>query len=141
MIPCHVCGKDTTGGWTHGFIPSPDSLKVGLCSKHDSPGERLHAMAAWRKLMEREVADLAVSSAHRAGGPGRWLLRVSFMEGGYAETPCLACEPDGQGALVVHLIDGTLRFFPVSRIRHWDLTPQGALPPEVPPSAAPSSDN
>ena len=38
MIPCLACGADASTGWVHGFVPSPDSLKMGLCRERH-PGQ------------------------------------------------------------------------------------------------------
>ncbi len=122
MVPCHLCGKDAVGGWIHGFVPSPDRLKVGLCPEHDSPDHRRVVRAVWRRLMEREVATLNTCNAHHAGPPQLRRLHVTFVEGGSVTTDCLSCETPDTNTLRVLLPDGTLRFHPLSRIRTWEIT-------------------
>lgn len=148
MVPCHLCGKDAVGGWIHGFVPSPDRLKVGLCTEHDTAAHRSVVKSAWRRLMEREVETLTACNEYRAGGPSLWRLRLTFIEGGMAEVTCVSCAPDERGALRSLLPDGTLRFYPLARIKSWEISPcpttrecPSRQNTEVPPrpAAAPSS--
>lgn len=125
MVPCHLCGRDAGGGWIHGFVPSPDRLKVGLCLEHDSPDHRRVVKAVWQRLMEREIATLNTCNAHHAGPPRLRRLHVTFVEGGSVTTDCLSCETPDSTTLRVLLPDGTLRFHPLSRIRTWEI----AFPP------------
>lgn len=123
MIPCQACGADASTGWIHGLVPSPDSLKMGLCREHDTPDNRKLVKAAWRMLMEREIRTMTDVSGHRAGGSARMRLTVAFVGGGALTLECLDCTPTPQGTLQALLPDGTLRFFPLAHIRSYDVCP------------------
>jgi hypothetical protein len=123
MIPCLACGADASTGWVHGFVPSPDSLKMGLCREHDTPDNRKLVKAAWRALMEREIRAMNEVSGHKAGAPQVWRLEVAFIDGGEVTHDCLDCTPTPHGTLQVLLPDRTLRFFPLAQIRRYDLRP------------------
>ncbi len=123
MIPCHACGADASTGWIHGFVPSPDNLKMGLCREHDTPDNRKLVKAAWRTLMQREIQAMTDVSGHKAGGSGRLRLDIVFIGGGQVTQECLDCIATPQGTLQVLLPDGTLRFYPLPQIRRYDLRP------------------
>ncbi|HEU6436875.1 MAG TPA: hypothetical protein VE028_05440 [Nitratidesulfovibrio sp.] len=123
MIPCHACGADASTGWIHGFVPSPDSLKMGLCREHDTPDNRKLVKAAWRALMQREIQAMTDVSGYKAGGSGRLRLDIAFIGGGQVTQECLDCTATPQGTLQVLLPDGTLRFYPLPQIRRYDLRP------------------
>lgn len=125
MIPCLACGADASTGWVHGFLPSPDSLKLGLCREHDSPDNRKLVKAAWRSLMEREIRVMNELSGYKAGAPVRWRLDIAFIDGGEVTLECLHCAPTQHGTLQVLLPDRTLRFYPLAQVRRYDLTAEG----------------
>lgn len=138
MVPCQVCGKDATGGWIHGFVPSPDSLKVGLCPEHDTQAARRVMKAHWRKLMQREIAAYNTTNEQQHGRVEQQMLALRFVDGGTQEFVCAGCTVQAGVTLQVLLPDGTLRFFPVSRLQQWQLTPIKADVPSPSVAAQPA---
>ena len=127
-IPCAICGADAgQDGWVQGFIPSAGSLKMGLCREHDTPDNRRVVIAAWQKLLQREIANMAALEEHRAASPQVWRLEIDFTDGGSVCLESLGCT-SGKDTLQVILPDKSLRFFPLIHVRHYSLRP---LPPEA----------
>ena len=92
MIPCHICGKDASTGWTKGFIPAPDSQKMALCAEHDTPKNRLLVSRAWRDVNAREIAAVTSVARHKAS-PALHVVSVHFTGGGMLSFTCTACTP------------------------------------------------
>lgn len=120
MIPCYVCGKDASAGWTTGFAPAPDSQKLALCPEHDTPGRRQEVAEAWKKQQVRELTAFSLVAEQKAA-PGKMLATVHFTGGGMLSFTCRAVSPTGHGTLKVEQLDGTLTFLPMQHIREYSL--------------------
>lgn len=120
-VPCHICGVAVGGGWIHGFSPSSNALKVGLCDRHDNPANRALAVAAWQVRLNGEIARMnAVELAKNT--QQLWQLEIDFLEGGRNVLNCLACSAMGE-TLQVERPDKSLAFFPLRQVREYRLRP------------------
>lgn len=122
MIPCHVCGKDASTGWTMGFAPAPDSQKMALCAEHDTPSNQDKVREDWEKTLTKSIGLTNDLIMHKAA-PGVQLLTVRFVGGGLLTFTCLDCEPTSQGSLRVDEVDGRHTFIPLQHVRTYSLTP------------------
>ena len=126
MIPCYVCGKDASTGWTKGFVPAPDSQKLALCPEHNTPDNRLAVVKAWRALLEREAAVLTGIAGFKAAAPSLQTATVHFTGGGMLSFTCLSCSPTAQGTLCIESPDGARNFIPMQHIREYSVRPYAA---------------
>ena len=122
MIPCHICGKDASTGWTRGFIPAPDSQKLALCAEHDTPQNRLIVSRLWRDLNTQEIAAATAVARHKAA-PILQVVSVHFAGGGMLSFTCTACAPTGQGTLRIDDADGKQTYIPMQHIREYVVRP------------------
>lgn len=126
MIPCYVCGKDASTGWTKGFVPAPDSQKLALCPEHNTPDNRLAVVNAWHTLLEREAAIMTGIAEFRAAAPSLQTATVHFTGGGMLSFTCLSCSPTEQGTLCIESPDGARNFIPMQHIREYSVRPYAA---------------
>lgn len=126
MIPCHVCGKDASTGWTKGFVPAPDSQKMALCAEHDTPQNRLLVSRAWRDVNAREIAAATSVARHKAS-PALYVVSVHFTGGGMLSFACTACTPTAQGTLRIDDADGKQTYIPMQHIREYTIRPHSEL--------------
>lgn len=122
MIPCYVCTKDASTGWTVGFSPAPDSQKLALCAAHDTPENREYLKQAWEKLQQKELSAFALLSRQKAS-PVVQVATVHFSGGGMLSFTCTAVTPTEQGTLRIEQLDGTQTFIPMQHIREYSLHP------------------
>ncbi|MDR0338677.1 MAG: hypothetical protein LBH65_00190 [Desulfovibrio sp.] len=105
MIPCHVCGKDASTGWTKGFAPAPDSQKLALCAEHNTKENRLAVVKAWQALFLRNIAVMT-DIAQRKQAPSLHVATIHFSGGGMLSFTCTSCVPTPQGTLRITSPDG-----------------------------------
>lgn len=122
MIPCHICGKDASTGWTKGFSPAPDNQKLALCAEHDTPKNRLLVSRAWRELHERDISAMTAVARHKAA-PALQVVSVHFTGGGMLSFTCTACTPTAQGTLRIEDADGKQTYIPMQHIREYTIRP------------------
>ena len=122
MIPCYICKKDASTGWTLGFVPAPDSQKLALCSLHDTPENRLSVSEAWKALREADISSFSQVSKQKAA-PTERMLVVHFSGGGMLSFNCTAAVPTDQGTLRIDQLDGTQTFSPTQHIREYSTHP------------------
>ena len=122
MIPCHICGKDASTGWTRGFIPAPDSQKLALCAEHDTAQNRLIVSRLWRDLNQQEIAAATLVARHKAA-PILQVVSVHFTGGGMLPFTCTACTPTGQGTLRIDDANGKQTYIPMQHIREYTVRP------------------
>ncbi|MDL2316113.1 hypothetical protein LJC59_03420 [Desulfovibrio sp. OttesenSCG-928-A18] len=122
MIPCYICGKDASTGWTKGFVPAPDSQKLALCIAHDSPENRLRVEEAWRELRLHDLATMTELARQKAA-PERNIVSVHFTGGGMLSFICSGCAPTGHGTLRIEQEDGSHTYIPMRHIREYSLHP------------------
>ena len=125
MIPCYVCGKDASAGWTAGFTPAPDSQKLALCAEHDSAAKRREVEEAWHQKQLHELAAHSLVAEQKAS-PGKMLATVHFTGGGMLSFTCTAVSPTEQGTLKIEQLDGTLTFLPMQHIKEYSIRPYSA---------------
>ena len=133
MIPCYICGKDASTGWTKGFVPAPDSQKLALCPEHNTPENRLAVVKAWRALIEREAAIMTGIAGFRAAAPSLQTATVHFTGGGMLSFTCLSCSPTTQGTLCIESPDGARNFIPMQHIREYSVRPYASDTAETGP--------
>jgi hypothetical protein len=124
MIPCYICKKDASAGWTTGFAPAPDSQKLALCAEHDTPENRRKVEAAWRELQEKDLAAYAQVTRQKAA-PHIQVASVRFAGGGMLSFTCTSAEPTPQGTLRIEQADGSQTFIPMQHIINYALRPFG----------------
>ena len=129
MIPCHICGKDASTGWTKGFIPAPDSQKLALCPEHDTAKNRLIVSNAWRERHEEEISAMTSIAKHKAV-PALQVVSVHFTGGGMLSFVCTICAPTAQGTLRIDDADGKQTYIPMQHIREYTIRPYTELPEE-----------
>lgn len=122
MIPCYVCGKDASAGWTIGFAPAPDSQKLALCPMHDSPDKRKEVERAWGERLAQDLAAYAQVTEHKAA-PVKMLATVFFSGGGMLSFTCTAVTPTEHGTLRIEQLDGTQTFLPMQHVREYSVRP------------------
>lgn len=122
MVPCFICGKDATGGFIHGFVPAPDSQKVGLCPEHNSLENKKKAILHWIVSMKAEVASGNEHKAYRIKAPLHYLLTIRYTDGGVSSIPCLQWEVTDNSTLQIIRSDKTLTFIPLLHIRQFDVS-------------------
>jgi len=122
MLPCFICGKDAATGWIEGFVPSPDSQKLALCSEHDNAANRLAVSDAWREMIRKNIAEQMAVAKHKAK-PIIQTACVRFSAGGMLSFLCTACLPTGQGTLRIDHLDGERTFIPMQQVREYSLRP------------------
>lgn len=123
MIPCHICGKDSGAHWVAGYIPAPDSQKMALCAKHDTPDNRKKLHGAWSEAMEESIKTATKNAAYFAARNTFFMLSIHFSAGGSLNLPCMEAVTTEQNTLKVIAPDGSLSFFPMQHIKRYDLTP------------------
>lgn len=123
MIPCHICGKDSGAHWVTGYVPAPDSQKMALCAKHDTPENRRRIHAAWYSAMVENIKNATKNAAYFATRGALYMLSIHFSAGGSLSMPCHEVTVTGQNTLKVTAPDGALSFFPMQHIKRYDLTP------------------
>ena len=121
MINCLICGKDAAPGWHTGLPPAPDSQKVGLCLKHDSPANRALAEKKWREIMNLAVENEQETEAmHSLGASVQPLtLEILFIDGGRIDVPCKSFRPTDGDVLEVTSLENRLIFYPLRHIRRY----------------------
>ncbi|SHN55457.1 hypothetical protein [Desulfovibrio litoralis] len=133
MLPCFICGEDASTGWIKGFVPSPDSQKVALCKKHDTPENRKKAIHHWCKLMLSSFKTVVTveatrpqnynpqsQAAHQAQGR---ILNIRFISGGVLSLACNKYQTTNNNTLEVTLPDGSMQIFPLQHVRNFELSP------------------
>lgn len=122
MVPCFICGKDATGGFIHGFVPAPDSQKVGLCPQHDTLENKKKAILHWILAMKADVANQNALNAVRLKAPLRYTLSIRYSDGGVVSIPCLSWDITDSHTLQITRLDRTLTFVPLHHVRQFDVT-------------------
>ena len=122
MIPCHICNKDASTGWTLGFVPALDSQKLALCALHDTAENRERVREAWEAMQTAEISSFAQVSQQKAA-PAVRMLVVHFSGGGMLSFRCTAVAPTAQGTLRIEQPDGTQTFIPLQHIREYSTHP------------------
>ncbi|GFM35436.1 hypothetical protein [Desulfovibrio psychrotolerans] len=122
MVPCFICGKDATGGFIHGFVPAPDSQKVGLCPQHDTLENKKKAILHWIIAMKADVANQNALNAVRLKAPLRYTLSIRYSDGGVVSIPCLSWDITDSNTLQITRLDRTLSFVPLHHVRQFDVT-------------------
>ncbi len=121
MVPCFICGKDSLGGFIHGFVPAPDSQKVGLCPEHNTLENKKKAILHWIVAMKAEVEAQNREHARRLKAPFHYTLVIRYTDGGNVSIPCLSWEITDQNTLQVTRTDKTLTFVPLHQVRQFDV--------------------
>lgn len=148
MIPCYICGKDASTGWTKGFTPAPDSQKLALCPVHDTPDNRLRVIKEWQEMLLSDIQAVTSIAKHKTSAPTLQMATVRFTGGGMLSLPCLSCAPTSQGTLRLVMPDDSQTFIPMQHIREYSLRPvypekeieektsvsSGLTPPMIPES-------
>jgi hypothetical protein len=129
MIPCHICGKDASTGWNAGFTPAPDSQKLALCPRHDTPQNREIVKDAWHEGHKRGISAMTSVARHRASA-GLHVVSIHFTGGGMVSFACTACAPTDQGTLRIDDADGKQTYIPVQHIREYTVRPYAAAADE-----------
>ncbi|MDR3175835.1 MAG: hypothetical protein LBU06_04810 [Desulfovibrio sp.] len=122
MIPCWICGRDASTGWTEGFVPAGDSHKLALCPEHDTEDNRLALEDAWRSLLLRNIST-AVSIARYRAAPSLQSVSVHFTAGGTLSFTCLSCFATDHDALCIEAPDGAKTYIPLRHISDYTLRP------------------
>lgn len=135
MIPCQICGKDASLGWVKGYVPAPDSQKLALCPKHDSPENRKKLLGFWHGFMLDAIHNATQVAAYQAARGQLRLLTLQFTAGGSLSMPCVNVAPTEHGTLKVTGPDGRLSFFPMQHLRRYDLSPLALETANAPPRA------
>lgn len=130
MIPCYVCGKDASTGWTKGFVPARDSQKFALCAEHNTPENRLGVAKAWDAMLVRDMAVMADVLAFKAAVPSLQTATVHFTGGGMLTFTCLSCSPTEQGTLCLETAPGARSYIPMQHIREYSIRPYFPEHPE-----------
>lgn len=121
MIPCHICGKDCTGGFIHGFVPAPDSQKVGLCPEHNTLENKKQAILHWIIRTKEDIAELNKENARKLKAPVSYNLTIRYSDGGVVQLPCLSWEVTDSATLQVLRTDRSLTFIPLHHVRQFDV--------------------
>lgn len=140
MIPCFICGKDASVGWTKGFTPAPDSQKMALCAEHNTPENRLRVIKAWNAMLRDDLSVLNEIAKHKASAPGLHMANVQFTGGGMLSFVCTACTPTEQGTLRIEAPDGTLNYIPMQHVREYSVRPYAKEPKPATPAFPASSE-
>ncbi|UZP68244.1 hypothetical protein N1030_04495 [Desulfovibrio mangrovi] len=122
MVPCFICGKDATGGFIHGFVPAPDSQKVGLCAVHNTLENKKQAILHWILTMKADMVSQNEQNARRIKAPLTYKLTIRYADGGVATIPCLSWEVTEQSTLQITRTDKALSFIPLLHIRQFDVS-------------------
>ena len=123
MIPCHVCGEDSGAYWVTGYVPAPDSQKMALCSKHDTPENRRALHFAWYDAMRNAIKTATQNAAYFTTRGTLFMVHIHFSAGGSLSQPCTSVEITEQNTLKVVAPDGTMSFFPMQHVRRYDVMP------------------
>lgn len=123
MIPCYICGRDASTGWTKGFTPAPDSQKYALCPEHDTADNRLIVIKKWQDMLSQDIQAMTSVAQHKAAAPSIRMATVRFTGGGMLSLPCLSCAPTSQGTLRLVMPDDSQTFIPMQHIREYSLRP------------------
>ncbi len=127
MIPCHVCGTDASTGFIRGLPPAPDSQKLALCRRHDTPENRIALEKAWKDMSASMMRTVMSVTEHKAR-PVLYNLTVNFKGGGMLSFPCANCRTTDQGTLAVEEQDGGTVFIPMQHIRDYTMRPASESP-------------
>jgi hypothetical protein len=130
MIPCHVCGQDASTGWIVGLPPAPDSQKLALCSRHDTPKNRSLLERTWSDLLTRAIAAEESVIRHKASPPARKVITVRFTAGGVLSFVGANCAPTEHNTLCVEEEDGGRTYIPMHQVRDYTVRP-AAAPEEI----------
>lgn len=123
MIPCQICGKDSAAHWVTGYIPAPDSQKMGLCAEHDTPENRKKIRLDWYRAMILNIRTATQNAAYFATRGALFMLTIHYSAGGSLSLPCLEASVTEHSTLKVTAPDGALSFFPMRHIKRYDLVP------------------
>ncbi|MDR2077326.1 MAG: hypothetical protein LBP61_10435 [Desulfovibrio sp.] len=123
MIPCHVCGRDASTGWIVGLPPSPDSQKLALCSRHDTPKNRILLEKSWTALLTRSIAAAESVIRHKASPPARKIVTIRFTAGGALSFTATRCVPTNHSTLCIEEEDGGRTYIPMPQIRDYTVRP------------------
>lgn len=122
MIPCYVCGRDASTGWTKGFTPAPDSQKLALCAEHNNAENRRAVALAWQELLRRGIESATNLARHKAE-PSAQVVTVHFTGGGLLSFTCLKAAPTEHGTLCIEAPDGSRTYVPMQHVREYVLRP------------------
>lgn len=114
MIPCQVCGKDASLNWVAGFPPAPDSMKMGLCSEHDSKVMREKVFKAWQKMLAKSIQLSSLDNFKKEKK-----VNVLFSSGSSMSFLCIKCEPTQHNTLQIMEKTGESTFIPLDKIRSY----------------------
>ena len=118
MVPCHICGKDSTGGWIAGLPPAPDSQKVGLCPEHDNISNREIALQAWQARLNTEI-EMQLDNRKWESGGLPFKLVIHFLSGGNVIVPCQSFGIVDGNTLETIDAQGEHKFFPLQHVRSY----------------------
>ena len=120
MIPCHICGKDSLGGFIHGYTPEPDGRKVGLCAAHNTTENKKKAILHWIREHRAEVSRVNNLNEQRSGSEASHMVTVRYMDGGVVTLQCRSWQLI-DGALQLTQPDEKLSFIPLQHIRRFEV--------------------
>jgi hypothetical protein len=138
MIPCQICGLDASTGWIAGLPPSPDSQKLALCARHDTPKNRHLLEEIWISYITRSIAAAESIARYRASPPARKIITVRFSAGGVLSFTGARCSPTEHGTLCIEEEDGSQTYIPMIQVRDYTVCPareEAADSPAGKPSA------
>ncbi|MDR2161851.1 MAG: hypothetical protein LBO77_06930 [Desulfovibrio sp.] len=119
MIPCHICGQDASLGRIAGLPPAPDSQKLALCPRHDSPENRKLLEMAWSLHLTRAIADAESVRRFKAAPPARKIITVRFTAGGTISFQGAGCSPTPHNTLCIEEEDGGRIYIPMQQVREY----------------------
>lgn len=120
MVPCFICGKDATGAFIHGYAPSPDSQKVGLCSAHNTTENKKKAILHWIISQKNDWKQHVETVAAKSTSVNQ-TLTIRYTDGGVVTLECAKWEVTEQSTLQIQKPDNTFAFIPLQHIRQFDV--------------------
>lgn len=132
MVRCFICGKDATGSFIHGYIPAPDSQKVGLCEEHNTLENKKKAILFWIRDQKSRIRRHNQLQQHKNTPAHRFELSIHYRDGGIVTENCLGWDVTDGSTLQVTRLDKTLAFIPLQHVKRFNVREIEPKPQQAP---------
>lgn len=123
MIPCYICKKDSSGGFSYGLPTTPESMYVGLCPEHNTLENKKAAILHWIESTQASVHAFNEKNMARYAEPVEYTLTVFYIAGGTVSIQCTKWNVPDKATLQISRTTGESTFIPLSHIERFEVVP------------------
>ncbi|MCG8533084.1 MAG: hypothetical protein MI749_20850 [Desulfovibrionales bacterium] len=123
MIPCFICKKDSTGGFTYGLPTSPSSMYVGLCPEHNTLENKKAAILHWIETTQASITFLNDANMSRHPESAEFDITVYYTAGGVMTVRGLRWDVSDGATLQISTKEKGATFIPLVHIERFGVMP------------------